>query len=547
MASRVQRVRRLSRARGFIIAACVVLAILVLQMATTVVAAVGASRQADQASLDTYGYVGDLTAERVARYAEAASDVTAGTSDQIARDPEVTADALAESMYLRLVREPTVRALYVGWPDGSFLIVRRDGSGYDVQQRAGAPGAAATSSDHDARFSELGETEIESNYEPRARPWYQAGSAAQRGAWTQPYLQFGSNETLVSAAQAARGDDGMVAVVGADLELESLGVVLDDLPLGDGAEAYVLAPDGDLIAAPDSMREQAEAVSLRGQDVANAEDLGLDMSAGPLEAEQDYVHRDAEAIVLERTVAPRANVDWLLYLSADESQLSPGLGRLSQTVFVITLVSLVVALAAIALAVRVWRPLRAMRMRASTDQLTGLANRHEFTRRGGLLVERATERGDTVVAVVLDLDNFKRLNDTYGHDVGDHALETVALALRENVRAGDLAARTGGDEFVVVQVLRRSDEPYDVVARTRDSIEHALHTRVEGGEGVGVTAGYATATAADRLDGLVARADEALVEGKRRAKGRVYGPGARHSGGDAAAAAAGPTDGDDVG
>ena len=516
------RLRRLSRSRGFLIAAVMVIAILLLQIVTTIAGVVAVTRQTDAAAIDTYGYVGDLTAERVARYVESASDVTEATAIQIERDPEVSMDELREAMYERLMREPTVRAMYVGWTDGSFLVVRRDGSGFDVQSRSGAPGQLTSSADYDARLTLLGEETIDSRYDPRARPWFEAGAGDSGVNWTDPYLEFDSSETLVSSARAARGDD-VIAVAGADLELTSLGLVLDDLPLGAGAEAYVLSPGGTVIAVPSPLLAQVEEISARYGKPARAGDLGLQMLPPPLEPGRDYISEDGLTIVLERTLAPAADLDWVLHLSADAAQLSQGLSNLTATVVVITVFSVLITIVAILLALRVWRPLSVMRDRATTDQLTGLANRHEFRRRGSLVVTRAVARGDVVLAIVLDLDNFKRLNDTYGHETGDHALETVAMALRTNIRGGDIAARTGGDEFVVIQVLRAGDDPHEVVSRTRDLVERELHTRIEGGEAVGVTAGYATATEDDRLDGLVARADAALIEGKQAVKGRVYG------------------------
>ncbi|WP_084104176.1 diguanylate cyclase [Demequina sp. NBRC 110056] len=327
----------------------------------------------------------------------------------------------------------------------------------------------------------------------------------------------------MSATRSAEVGNDLVALVGADLELTSLSQVLADLPIGDGARAYVLAPSGAIVAAPpEALELLQETVDAEGR-VLTADDLGLTTPADDLGAGETRYDVQGDRIFLTRAFEADEDLDWILEIEADEGDLSPGLDRLTATVVAITLFSLVIAIGALLLALRVWRPLRAMRDRAATDQLTGLANRHELLRRGSALVEKAAARGDRVLAVAFDLDNFKLLNDTYGHEAGDHALETVALALRENVRAGDLAARTGGDEFVAVLVLRRNDEPFDVVARMRDHIEHALNTRVFGGEEVGVTAGYATTVSEDGLDGLMGRADDALVAGKREGKGRVYG------------------------
>ncbi|WP_297082262.1 sensor domain-containing diguanylate cyclase [uncultured Demequina sp.] len=523
MSPSVARVRRLARSRGFLIAAGMVAGILVLQMVTTVVGVIAATRLSQAAALDTYSYVGDLTAERVERYAESARDAATGTADQLERDPDISDEDLVESMYLRLEREPTVRAVYVGRADGSFVVVRRDGSGFDVQVGDPEAGDPGTTTDYDATFTPLGSRPIDAGYDPRTRPWYQAGLSGTGIQWTDPYAQFDGASTLVSATRAARSGQGLIGVAGADLETDSLGLLLADLPIGEGAVAYLLSPEGLVIATPAGGTTDAVTEAREAGEVPTATELGITMPEPPPAYGVDEFEVEGSTIILNRALDPEEHLDWILHFEAEESQLSPGLDRLTGVVVAITVFSLVIALGALVVALRVWRPLRAMRDRAATDQLTGLANRHELLRRGSALVDHAAKRGDTVVAVVLDLDNFKRLNDRYGHNAGDYALETVALALRENIRAGDLAARTGGDEFVVIQVQRPQDDTREIVGRMRDQVERALHTRVLGGEGVGVTAGFATAERGEPLDALMQRADVALVEGKARAKGEVYG------------------------
>lgn len=87
---------------------------------------------------------------------------------------------------------------------------------------------------------------------------------------------------------------------------------------------------------------------------------------------------------------------------------------------------------------------------AAHDRLTGLRNRTFLTDHFEHMIENARRRDERVAVLHLDLDNFKSVNDTYGHMAGDHVLEEVAARIRQTVRAADLAARVGGDEFVVL-------------------------------------------------------------------------------------------------
>ena len=512
------------RSRGYVVAISLIIAIVLMQAVATVTGVVLANRQLDAAALDTYGYVGDLTAERVARYAESARDVVTGTAVQVASDANVTREELAQAMYQRLDREPAVRGVYIGWSNGDYLVVRRDGGGFN--ESYGRADGTAEGVARDGLFTPLGETEALVDYDPTTRPWYQLGASRLGVTWTEPYIEFDTANTLVSAAQSATRDGELVAVVGADLSLVALGGILDDLPYGAGAEAFVLSGLQQVIAAPSAYTETLQALAQASGEVPTAGDIGLEVSAPPSRPDSTEFSRVGSQIVLDRTFPASEGLDWVIHITADEAQLSAGLGGLGTTLSWITAMSLLLLIGAAVFAWRVRHPLRRLRERALTDPLTGLTNRSELMRRGGIVVASATSRGDRVLVTTLDLDRFKSLNDTYGHEVGDRALIAVAFALRASVRDGDVVARLGGDEFVTVQALRRTDHPMSVARRVRNEVERELHTRLSGTEDVGVTMGIAESLdGATRLPDLLARADAALIRGKREAKGTVYGPG----------------------
>src|SRR5690606_23979123 len=87
---------------------------------------------------------------------------------------------------------------------------------------------------------------------------------------------------------------------------------------------------------------------------------------------------------------------------------------------------------------------------AVTDQLTGLYNRRYFDRHLALLLDKAQQQGRDMALMLIDMDFFKAVNDTHGHDTGDLVLQEFADRLRRNIRGVDLACRFGGEEFVVL-------------------------------------------------------------------------------------------------
>ncbi|MFI7588748.1 GGDEF domain-containing protein [Spongisporangium articulatum] len=109
---------------------------------------------------------------------------------------------------------------------------------------------------------------------------------------------------------------------------------------------------------------------------------------------------------------------------------------------------------------------------AETDPLTGLLNRRGLAERVPALLDQATAAGGNVAVLAIDLDHFKRVNDAYGHAVGDDVLRRVAHTVRGSVRDGDVVARIGGEEFCVLAVLPTTEGADHLAERIRRTVEH---------------------------------------------------------------------------
>ena len=188
---------------------------------------------------------------------------------------------------------------------------------------------------------------------------------------------------------------------------------------------------------------------------------------------------------------------------------------------------------------RLVRMQKQFRQLAETDALTGAANRRAFMHRLEMETEQARRHGSAVSVVMIDLDHFKLVNDTYGHAIGDRVLIETVKVVQKCLRDRDLLGRLGGEEFAVVL----HDTPIEHAAlaaeRIRAAIE-AMEISTDAGVAVPVTTslGVSAATADTGLDtpeSLLLAADEALYEAKHSGRNRVVLAGAGAPGSQRAA------------
>jgi len=160
---------------------------------------------------------------------------------------------------------------------------------------------------------------------------------------------------------------------------------------------------------------------------------------------------------------------------------------------------------------------------AVTDQLTGLYNRRYFERHLNVLLGKAQEQERDLALMILDIDHFKAVNDSYGHDIGDAVLREFSARLRRNIRGVDLACRFGGEEFVVLMPDTDFSQADSVAERVRQSIAEKMFD-VGAPRPLSVTVSVGVSlneSLADTPESLIKRADVALYRAKREGRNRV--------------------------
>ncbi|MEO8298373.1 MAG: GGDEF domain-containing protein [Burkholderiales bacterium] len=165
--------------------------------------------------------------------------------------------------------------------------------------------------------------------------------------------------------------------------------------------------------------------------------------------------------------------------------------------------------------------LRRLSDEVSTDQLTQVANRRGLIKRFDVEAAQAQREGTLLAVSILDLDNFKRLNDTLGHQTGDEALKFIARRVGEMLRPGDTLARYGGEEFVVLLPATPVEEAQRVLTRVQRLLSAELFMHENKQTFVTFSAGVTAYRLQEPIEAALQRADEALYEAKRSGKNRT--------------------------
>lgn len=163
-----------------------------------------------------------------------------------------------------------------------------------------------------------------------------------------------------------------------------------------------------------------------------------------------------------------------------------------------------------------------LQRQATTDPLTGLSNRRQYEMLFRRERERCVRQGGAMVVGIADLDHFKQINDTHGHDLGDQALKHVAQIFLESLRQSDVVGRFGGEEFILLLPDTQITQAQAVVERLREQLANT--PLVAGSLKIPVTATFAITQVRvddDSIEDIIRRADKSLYQGKKAGRNRV--------------------------
>ena len=446
---------------------------------------------------------------------------------------------------------PEFDGIYFGGADGSFTFVNRDFTEPEavyrlkVVERDVNGNRSVSLSWRDTEHRELSaRPDPQDSYDPRGRPWYVSAAASDEPVWTDPYMFFSSQQPGITVAEAVHKDGQLVGVVGVDIDLSALASFLGSLDIGERGSAFIVDEEGQLIAYSDLIEGSEPVAPVTGSDpieswqvdsspttASEAAYAAFVAGGGAGTPAASWTREFSHGGEVHQAAFVPFEIDeattWIIGVHAPEKDFLGGLRDNERTnVYLGVAISIVLAGAGLWIARRVLAPMNELQGIADTDQLTGLANRRHLLDAAAQLATQAAVRGRPITVAMVDVDNFKVINDTHGHALGDEVLVALAGRLQHAVREGDLLARYGGEEFTIVMPDTDLGGAFAVVDRLRSRVAETPIRTTGGLIQISLSAGVAELSSdVPDFDSLLHEADKALYRAKDLGRNCVVAAG----------------------
>lgn len=410
-------------------------------------------------------------------------------------------------------------------------------------------------------------------FDPRLRPWYQAGQTTNRDTWTSVYIDFGTQDLVSTRARQVLDAKGEIeGVVATDMPLRSLNNFISNLKISPNGVAFIIETSGDLIASSCSpnVRQNEAGKNIRVNAVKSGHPLITEiyLHLRPYLAQKKTISRNPQTFFFDNkdgqkihvafnTFEDGAGLRWINVVALPSEDF---LGGISDNVLRTLLLGIAATICVILVGFGIlhWvtkdlkvlsiavnnvgsgyvekpidiqrkdeigdlaRSFSAMQRRLQTDYLTGLPNRYALQQYLQASIEnyREQEQATPFALLFIDLNDFKLINDRFGHDVGDQALIEFALRMRMNIRQNDFVARLAGDEFIIVINDVRSTKDLEPI---KTNIRSALSEPLKSFNSSALQLGGAIGVAhfpddADNVSDLLIIADHRMYQEKAAEK-----------------------------
>ncbi|WP_409278359.1 sensor domain-containing diguanylate cyclase [Pseudomonas defluvii] len=310
--------------------------------------------------------------------------------------------------------------------------------------------------------------------------------------------------------------NNFIGAAGVGLSLESVIKCIDDYQKRYMRSVYFVDRQGRIVLTGSDGGPQGMQAGQHLSDVKGLGDLAQQMPI-PVSGSREYRSADGHNQFLNVRFIPELN--WYLFVEKHEDgRLDSILQSLYINLAICAMITLVVLSLLNAMLKRHHERIQAL---ATLDSLTGLPNRRAFDLLAAQALLEAQREPKPLVALLLDLDHFKALNDTYGHLGGDEVLRQFARVLESCLRVSDIICRWGGEEFVVLLQDSEHQQALGVAEKIRQKTEQLAFSYADADIKLTVSIGLSSLRPDDTLHTLIGRADHALYRAKQSGRNRV--------------------------
>ena len=374
-------------------------------------------------------------------------------------------------------------------------------------------------------------------YNPLTRPWYLQAYSSNRVIWTDPYTFYTSKKPGITVAAPYYNQEGTIAgIVGVDIELTALSEFLSQLNLGEGGSAFIVNQEEVLVAlsTPEYLNKHNTELSLTS--MRKVSDINYDVvtlafnkfsEQLPDSRQQEIktvlkVNETTYIAVFVPFDLPQSR-QWVISVQVPKSSFLKSIQENQNRNLVLGLCVLLLSLLiGWILVTRTSRPVVELQNQAIHDHLTNLFNRRHLSEVVVRIFENLKAEQKPFSIAMIDIDRFKKINDSYGHGVGDEILIVFSRRLKSGLRESDVVARYGGEEFIVLLPETELEAARSMLERIRRSVESSAFRTSIGLINITTSIGIASMKTDDAIwRSVLERADQRLYEAKVGGRNQV--------------------------